>query len=139
MVMEAQKQKLTIAEFHEFCALPENQDRLFELIHGEIVEKHAPYRYMHSPNVLTVAESKDVPDLYIGIKSIDGSKRRSRLKAEDYLIHGTKLVWLVFPEEQLVEVYSPDQEDVIIIGIDGVLDGGDVLPGFSLPVAKIFA
>jgi Uma2 family endonuclease len=79
------------------------------------------------------------PDLAVEVKSPTDSKRKMRIKAEDYLAYGTKLVWLVFRDEQLVEVYSPDQEDVIIVGIDGVVDGGDVLPGFTLPVARIFA
>jgi Uma2 family endonuclease len=45
---------------------------------------------------------------------------------------------LVFPVEQLVEVYVPDK-DVELVGIDGTLDGGDVLPGFTLKVSDIFA
>ena len=40
------------------------------------------------------------------------------------------------PEEAQVEVYKPD-EDVIEIGIDGTLDGGDVLPGFTLAVQSV--
>jgi Uma2 family endonuclease len=45
---------------------------------------------------------------------------------------------LVFPVEQLVEVYVPDK-DVELVGIDGTLDGSDVLPGFTLKVSDIFA
>ncbi|MCA9906613.1 MAG: Uma2 family endonuclease [Anaerolineae bacterium] len=37
---------ITIDEFEAFLALPENQDRRFELIHGEIVEKKMP-GYLH--------------------------------------------------------------------------------------------
>ena len=43
----------------------------------------------------------------------------------------------VHADYQIVEVYTPDQ-DVQVVGIDGTLDGGDVLPGFSLPVREIF-
>jgi len=35
-----------------------------------------------------------------------------------------------------VEVYTPGQAN--IVGLDGILDGGDVLPGFALPVKDIF-
>ena len=77
------------------------------------------------------------PDLAVEVKSPSDSKRKMRQKAEKYLAFGTRLVWLVFPHEQLVEIYTPDQ-DVLTIGIDGVLDGADVLPGFSLPVRDIF-
>ncbi len=77
------------------------------------------------------------PDLAVEVKSPTDSKRALRLKAEDYLRFGTKMVWLVFPDEQLVEVYVPGQ-DVQEVKIDGILDGGDVLPGFTLPVRDIF-
>lgn len=77
------------------------------------------------------------PDFAVEVKSPSDRKRAMRRKAERYLEFGTKLVWLVFPEEQLVEVYMPDQ-DVMVVGIDGVLDGGTILPGFSLAVRQIF-
>jgi Uma2 family endonuclease len=60
-----------------------------------------------------------------------------RIKAEKYLAFGTRMVWLVFPEDQEIEVYEPDK-DVVNGGVDGILDGGAVLPGFQLPVRKIF-
>ncbi|MDX2140552.1 MAG: Uma2 family endonuclease [Chloroflexota bacterium] len=39
--MNVQARKLTLDEFHAFCELRENRDRLFEVINGEIVEKMA--------------------------------------------------------------------------------------------------
>jgi Uma2 family endonuclease len=47
------------------------------------------------------------------------------------------MVWLVFPQKQLIEVYRPDA-DVVILTADDMLEGGDVLPGFTLPVKDIF-
>jgi len=82
-------------------------------------------------------EAPVAPDLAVEVKSPTDRKRDMRLKAEKYLASGTKMVWLVFPEDQEVEVYEPDK-DVVNIGIDGILDGGAVLPGFQLPVGKIF-
>lgn len=77
------------------------------------------------------------PDLAVEVKSPTDSKREMRRKAEKYLAYGTQLVWLVFPDEQTVEVYVPD-EDVKTVGIDGTLDGANVLPGFTLNVSDIF-
>src|SRR5438046_8729677 len=37
--MAIQPKLFTVVEFEQFLALPENCDRYFELIHGEIVEK----------------------------------------------------------------------------------------------------
>ena len=177
------KRKLSTAEFLEFANLPQNANRLLELIEGEIVEKVASFtpseiastigyylkgfvletpigyvtgadgRYVISdedtfmPDVGYISkarmperparEAPIPPDLAVEVKSPTNSKRELRMKAERYLQFGTKMVWLVFPDEQEVEVYVPDK-DVMTVRIDGVLNGGDVLPGFQLPVRKIF-
>ena len=77
------------------------------------------------------------PDLAVEVKTQKDWKRTLRYKAERYLEMRTQVVWLVFPDEQVAEVYVLD-EDVQTIGIDGVLDGGDLLPGFTLAVREIF-
>jgi Uma2 family endonuclease len=77
------------------------------------------------------------PDFAVEVKSPTDSKRKMRHKAEKYLAYGTQLVWLVFPDEQAIEVYVPD-EDVKTVTIEGILDGYDVLPGFILAVKDIF-
>lgn len=77
------------------------------------------------------------PDLAIEVMSPTDRLPELRKKAQKYLRYGTRMIWLVFPENQRVEVYIPDQEP-LEIGIEGVLDGGDVLPGFTLPVKQIF-
>jgi Uma2 family endonuclease len=47
------------------------------------------------------------------------------------------LVWWVDPKAQTVTIRQPGKEPVVI-GQTGILDGGDVLPGFELPVSSIF-
>lgn len=181
--MVIQEKRYTIAEFHAFSERPDNKNRLFELINGEIVEKVASFtpsklamrighlfsKYLdvHDIGYITGADGSYIlsedyefmpdvgyiskarlpeeperevngpPDLAVEVKSPTDSKRALRQKAEDYLRFGTKMVLLVFPDEQLVEVYVPGQ-DVREVKVDGVLDGGDVLPGFTLPVRDIF-
>lgn len=76
-------------------------------------------------------------DLIVEIKSPDDTVRAMRAKADYYLTHGARLVWLVLPEKRLVEVYRLD-EDVEIFDESDVLSGDDLLPGFTLPVADIF-
>ena len=46
-------------------------------------------------------------------------------------------MWVVYPDEQFIDVYQP-QKPFDTIKIDGVLDGGDVLPGFTLAVRTVF-
>jgi Uma2 family endonuclease len=59
-----------------------------------------------------------------------------RIKVVNYLRAGTTL-WMFDPDRKQVEVYSPKYPP-ITVSLDGVLDGGDVLPGFSLSVREIF-
>jgi Uma2 family endonuclease len=47
------------------------------------------------------------------------------------------LYWEVYPKSQSIDVYAPGKP-LLTIGIDGVLDGGDVLPGLQIPVKELF-
>jgi len=80
------------------------------------------------------------PDLaaeFISPSDIKDPKRRIFKKLETYQALRVPLVWYFYPERQEVEIYRPDQPTQTL-GIDDVLDGGDVLPGFSLPIKQIF-
>ena len=62
---------------------------------------------------------------------------RLRTKIGLYLKYGSKAVWVVYPDERLIEVHwAIDQ--VKILGQDQILEGHDALPGFSTPVSAIF-
>jgi Uma2 family endonuclease len=76
------------------------------------------------------------PDLVVEVLSPSNSPRDMRIKTVNYLNIGA-IVWLVDPEAQQVEVYVPG-EMPYTVGIDGILDGGHVIPGFKLPVRDIF-
>jgi Uma2 family endonuclease len=58
-------------------------------------------------------------------------------KLKEYFLCGVRLVWFVDPAKRTVVVYtSPDRSETLAEG--QTLDGGDVLPGFRLPVKQIF-
>jgi Uma2 family endonuclease len=59
-------------------------------------------------------------------------------KVAMYLQAGVRLVWLVNPATRMVVEFRPEMEPVTRIA-GHILDGGDVLPGFTIPVAEIFA
>ena len=80
----------------------------------------------------------DMPDLAVEIKSPDDTIKEMRETADYYLANGSRLVWLVYPNLRLVEVYRPDA-DVEILDVEQILVGHDVLPGFALAVADVFA
>lgn len=79
----------------------------------------------------------EMPDLAVEVLSPNQSLKELREKARYFLANGTKLVWLVIPEKRLIEVYTPDKEEVLTEA--DTLDGDDVLPGFSMPVRAVFA
>ena len=78
------------------------------------------------------------PDLAIEVLSPDHHRPRLLEKVQAYLLYGTRLVWVVDPETESVTVESPGSDPRVLSGED-ILDGGDVLPGFHVPVADVFA
>ena len=57
-------------------------------------------------------------------------------KVEEWLNAGTLMVAVVNPRNRTVSVHTPDA--VITLNEDDTLDGGDVIPGWRLPVADLF-
>jgi Uma2 family endonuclease len=59
-------------------------------------------------------------------------------KIDEYFASGCRLVWLVSPPDQTVMIYRSQQRRQIL-QVGDVLDGEDVIPGFTMPVADLFA
>ncbi len=78
-----------------------------------------------------------VPDLVIEILSPGNRQAEITAKIERYLSAGVSLVWLVDPIARTITVYSPGR-DLLTIGENDELDGGEILPGFRLMVREIF-
>ena len=53
------------------------------------------------------------------------------------LPYGTRLAWIVQPQEHSVHVYHGSRSDKVLYVADS-LDGEDILSGFKLPLARIF-
>jgi Uma2 family endonuclease len=78
------------------------------------------------------------PDLAVEILSEGNTPAEMDRKLRDYFFSGTRLVWYIDPQRRTVRVYtSPDQ--CVELSERQTLDGGAVLPGFSLPLAQLFA
>lgn len=77
-------------------------------------------------------------DLAVEVISPSNTRREMERKLTDYFAAGVGAVWLVYPKSREVLVYSSPSNSVTLRG-DALLDGGALLPGFSIPVAQLFA
>lgn len=181
--MTIEQKLITVDEYEDF--LVQHPDGLYELIHGEIVEKVTTQEHSHIAGIIVgelyiylkqhpevkaymgpearykpaddqyndrlpdvsvhVTDQpivkrgavKELPNLAVEIKSPTNTLKLMREKAVFYIENGCQMVWVVYPAKRLVEVYQPDNDIDILLESD-TLNGGDVLPGFTLPVATIF-
>jgi Uma2 family endonuclease len=179
--MVLSEQKIWIYEdFMEFVFRPENEDRILELVNGELVEKmpgrtknsgipmiiggsvytfcrehNLPFyssgadgAYRISGNVLApdfaykrTPLSDDYPDPVPPewvVEVISPTEKPDDIRAKRLIYIAAKILyWEIYPKPQSIDIYAPGQP-MRTVGMDGILDGGDVLPGFTLPVRDIF-
>lgn len=78
------------------------------------------------------------PDLAIEVLNSTDTVQATDDKVALYFAAGSKAVWVFNPKRRTVAVYA-SLTDVRILTEADTLDGGDVLPGFQLSLAKLFA
>lgn len=78
------------------------------------------------------------PLLAVEVISKGNTRREIQRKLKEYFLAGSGLVWVVDPCQRQVMVYSAPDRFVTLTEAD-TLDGGDVLPGFRLPLRQLFA
>ena len=79
------------------------------------------------------------PDLAVKVISPSERKAKVRLKMKKHFAHGARLVWHVYLRGRRVEVFTaPDEMIVKRLDAGDALDGGQVIPGFCLPLGEIF-
>ena len=80
---------------------------------------------------------RGAPDLAVEVISPTDRLTRVRDKVRDWLEHGTLMVIVVNPRNRAVQVHTSD--GVEELAESDMLDGGDVVPGWSMAVADIFS
>ncbi len=122
---------------------------------GEVSGDNLSYRIARAPDIIRVPDVAFVtkerlptedwegympvaPDLAVEVVSPNDRPREVNDKVHEYLENGTRLIWVVWPKRQTVTVHTADNESHEL-GADDELDGGDVLPGFRVRVADLFA
>lgn len=179
----ARPRPYTVEEFDDFVNRPENRNRSFEFIAGEIVEmvsnplssnigssvsgfihiyllqndighltgadggyivsgeRYIPdvgfISYRKQPE-LSISEGyiPNPPDLAVEVLSPGNTDDEMAVKIANYLAAGT-VIWMFKPIPEQVVVFQPGQP-AQTLNREAVLDGGTVLPGFSLSLTAIF-
>lgn len=78
-----------------------------------------------------------IPDLAVEVLSPGNTTGEIARKINEYFRGGVRLVWVIDPRAETAEAYAASGASTAI-DPSGSLDGGDVLPGFRLPLAKLF-
>ncbi len=78
------------------------------------------------------------PDLAVEVASKNQYAPGMGAKARLYLTFGTRLVWVVWPRYQWVDVWRPGDETPTPRGVEDTLDGEDVVSGFTYQIARLF-
>lgn len=81
--------------------------------------------------------SEVIPELVVEVTSPNDERQQVNDKAEMWMRHGVRLVWVAFPDEQTVEAHHAEH-GVTLYRADDELDGMDVLPGFRCKVGSLF-
>jgi Uma2 family endonuclease len=97
---------------------------------GFIAKARVPAEAIHSYAHLA-------PDLAVEVVAPNDSASEIHAKVNNYLQYGTHAVWVANPETHTVVAHTPNGAKTL--GENDTLDGGDVLPGFTLPVREIFS
>jgi Uma2 family endonuclease len=78
------------------------------------------------------------PNLAVEVLSRSNTPGEMAVKRQDYFAAGVELVWEIDPDARTVAVYT-SVTDVTTLTAADTLDGGAVLPGFTLPLRDLFA
>lgn len=183
--MAQARARLSSAEFRQFCELPHNAHKRFELHEGEIVEVPSPsplYQWIVAQLVIWIGKFLEqfplgyvfgdnldyepadgvivqpdlsfvsferaprlperfaiMPDLAVEVMSPTNTERDMLRKVLLYFAYGAREVWLIYPEERMMRLYTPAEAGAHVRQfVEGEqLAGSAVLPNFALNIADL--
>jgi Uma2 family endonuclease len=113
----------TMKLFHGLVRIPEVAFASWDRIPGRVVPRE-PVPFLS-------------PDLAIEVLSQSNTPAEMERKRSEYFKSGVRLVWIFDLEARTATVYSASGS-ASEIQASGVLEGGDVLPGFTLALENLF-
>jgi Uma2 family endonuclease len=78
------------------------------------------------------------PDLAVEVLSESNTPAEIDQKLREYFQSGTRLVWVIDPQPRTVAVYHAPGEPTRVLPMSDSIEGEQVVPGFTLPVADLF-
>jgi Uma2 family endonuclease len=78
------------------------------------------------------------PDLAVEILSASNTREEMARKRREYFQAGVRTIWEIDPDARAVSVYRSAADPQVLIPSD-TLEGDPVLPGFSLPLQRLFS
>lgn len=104
-------------------------------LRGPDVSYVSPARLPSDPSRTPYPEL--VPNLAIEVLSPGNTTKEMDEKLDDYFDSGVEVVWLVDPKTRTVRVHTARDAETVLNATD-LLDGGTVLPDFTVKVADLF-
>jgi Uma2 family endonuclease len=126
-----------------------------EVLPGEVIHGETGYHLEDDPDSVVTPDvsfirrermppddaldsfSRVAPDVAVEVRSPSNTQRDIEEKIVIYLGAGVRLVLVAYPDTKEIEAHRTDGS-VRTYRVGEVLDGGDVLPGFRVPVAAFF-
>ncbi|MCS7030299.1 MAG: Uma2 family endonuclease [Gloeomargarita sp. SKYG116] len=87
---------------------------------------------------LPIGYLEGAPDLAVEILSPGNTVAELEDKITEYFENGARLVWVISPTQHYILVYRCAHEPDRLLKSADVLDGENVIPGFSLPLTELF-
>jgi Uma2 family endonuclease len=77
-----------------------------------------------------------IPDLVVEVVSPTDNAKEILIKVREYFEAGVRRVWVLYPGEWLVYEYDSPRS-IRVLGREDALEGGEVIPGFRLPLSEL--
>ncbi|MFM9960476.1 MAG: Uma2 family endonuclease [Planctomycetaceae bacterium] len=78
-----------------------------------------------------------IPDLAVEVLSKSNTPKEIELKLQQYFTSGVRLAWVIDPKRKNAMIHTSLTERTAI-DLDGLLDGGQVVPGFRVSLRELF-
>jgi Uma2 family endonuclease len=118
---------------------------------GEVLAAETGFVLSHDPDTVRAPDAAFVrsgreigeafiegaPELAVEVLSPSDRPGYIREKVAEWLEAGAEAVWVLDPRKKTAEIHEPARPPRLL-GIEDTLQAGEVLPGFELPMAKLF-